>query len=78
MKGGDHGYPFSLFFEDHLGHIGGRRVGDGIMYMQEIDIVVDDHIHHGAAEGGLIRRIIEQGVSGYTNLVVKYIGVEFA
>src|SRR5258708_29463680 len=77
VQGGDDGDPSSLRFHYFLGHISGRGMGDGIVYMEEVQLMVHDHIHHGAGQGCLIGGVVEEGVIGDPDLVIEDIGVEF-
>ena len=60
VQSGDHRYiPSILLFHDLLGHIGRRCMGDGIMHMQEVKVMVNNHINHGTGQSHFIRRIIK-------------------
>jgi len=49
---------------------------DGIMHVQQIDIIIHDHIYHGAGQRSFIRRVIEQRVSRYAHFMIKNIGMK--
>src|SRR6187549_3870042 len=70
QRGNNRYYFFGLLFEDALGHIGGRGMRNRVMHMQEVKVIVSDHIHHCTCKCGFIRRIIKQRVSWYLYLVV--------
>src|SRR5690606_3902810 len=50
---------------------GGMRYG--VVHMQQIEIIVLDHIHHGACQSRFIWRIIEQGIGWHLHFVIENI-----
>ena len=46
------------------------------MDMQQVKMVVDDDIDHGAGEGGLIGGVIEEGIGGHPDFVIENICIE--
>ena len=65
-----------FLFQDLFGHIRRGCMRNGIMHMQEIQVIVPDHIHHGTRQGRFIRRKIKQRIGRNPHFVVKYIGAE--
>ena len=49
---------------------------NGIVYMQQVEVMVNDYIHHGTGQSHFIGRIIKQWVGGYPYFVIKNIGIE--
>ena len=49
---------------------------NGIVNMDEVQLLVDRHIHHFTGECGFIGQVFEKRVGGYANFVEKDILVE--
>src|SRR6218665_432012 len=64
---------FAFFGQDLFCHKCCGSMRNGIMHMKQLKIVILDHINHCTRQSGLIRRIIEQWISGYLYLVIKNI-----
>lgn len=65
-----------LGLDDLLGQVGGRSVGDGVVHVKQIELVVIDHVDHGAGQGGLVGRVVEEGIGCHADLVIEDVGVE--
>src|SRR5579859_3728026 len=76
VQGRDHRDIASLRLDDLLGHIGRGGMGDGVVNMQEVELVVVDDVDHGAGQGRLVGGIVEERVGGDAHLVVKDVRVE--
>ncbi len=74
MKCCDYGNILSFFFQNLFCHICGRSMRNGIMHMQQVKIIIFDHIHHCTGQCGFVRRIIKQRISRHLHFVVKNIG----
>src|SRR5664279_4956622 len=51
---------------------------NGIMNMQQIQLVIDNHIDHRAGQRSLVRLIIEKRIRRYTHFMIEYICVVFS
>ena len=76
VKGRDHGEVPSLIVQDPLGHVGAGGVGYGVVHMQQIQVLLPDHLHHFGGEHKLIRGVVEEGVLRNPDLVIEHIGPE--
>ena len=52
-------------------------MGDGIVNVEEVELVVVDHVHHGAGKSGLIWGVIKERIGRDPHFVVEDVGVEF-
>src|SRR6185295_1121533 len=71
VQGSDNGYVPALLFKNFLGHVSGSGVWNGIVHMQQINILVSHYVNHGAGQCTFVWRIIEKGVGGYPYFVVE-------
>src|SRR6185437_1846335 len=76
VEGRDHGNIAALGFHDLFSHIGGGGMRDGVVDMQQIELVIDDHVDHGARQSRLVRRIVEERVGGHAHFVVEDVRIE--
>ena len=51
-------------------------MGNGIVHMEQIEVVVDDHVYHGTGEGYLIGWVVEQWIGRHPHLMVKNIRIK--
>ena len=78
VEGGDDGdAAAALCLHDLLGQIGGGGVGDRVVDMEEVEVVVGDHVDHGAGKGGFVRGVVEERIGGHADLMVEDVCVEF-
>ena len=49
-------------------------MGNGIMNMQEVEVVIFYHVHHRTCQRCFVGREIKQGIGRHLYFVVKYIG----
>src|SRR4051812_1077214 len=51
-------------------------MGNGIVYMQQIQVMIHNHIYHRTAQCRFVWRKVEKRIGGYLNLMIIYIGME--
>src|SRR5688572_20974790 len=59
-------------------HIRGGSMRDSIMYMEKVEVIIFNDIHHGTRQGCFIGWVIKQWIRRDLHLVVKNIGSERA
>ena len=53
-------------------------MGNGVVHVQEVEVVGLDHLHHLARQHQFVRRVLKQRVLRHFHLVVVHPGVEGA
>src|SRR5688572_10835546 len=66
----------SFLFQYLFCHIRCGSMRNSIMYMEQVQLIILNNIHHGAREGCFIGWVIKQRVSRDLHFVIKNIGSE--
>src|SRR6185312_1051554 len=77
VEGGDYGNVFAPGGDDFFCHIGSGCVRNGIMYVQQVELMIINHIYHGTGECRFVRGVLEKRISSYAHFMIEYISVEF-
>ena len=62
---------YAFLFKNLFCHVCSRCMWYGIVNMQELHIVINNHIYHCAGQSSFIRGIIEQRISRYSYFMIK-------
>ncbi len=76
VQGSHDGHPDALGLQNLLGHKSCRGVGDGVVYVQQVELLVLGHVHHFAGQGQFVGRILKERIAAQGHLVVEKIFVE--
>src|SRR5947209_20593110 len=49
-----------------------------IVNMQQVQLVIDNHVHHSTGQGSFVRLIIDQWIGCYPHFVIEYICIIFS
>ena len=70
MQGGDKG-QLSAFGQHLPGQQSAHRVRNGVVHVQQIELVIFSHLRHACGQREIIRRVFEEGVIGDRHLVIE-------
>ena len=64
MEGGDEGQADAFGGEHLAGQQGADGVGNGVVHVEQVELVELRNFSHAAGEGEVVRRVLEEGVVG--------------